>query len=227
MSDRDVFLQKNFERVKRFRESLTPETDRGCAITAAAFVDEELKQLLSAALVDERELVDEAFKRNGPLATFSARADFAFLLGLLSRDAWRDLHLLRRIRNDFAHSPDPLSFTTESIQSRCGELTYSAREREATARQHFTAAVCGLLSSIHASLFRAERPAVPKGLTSEEMAKARADVQDFRQRLRKRLEELGDEPNPQAAKDIADELIRTLTQEPTQCQQPNSTQATS
>jgi DNA-binding MltR family transcriptional regulator len=196
MSDFATFIQEHSERVKRFRESLTPETDRGCAITSAAFVDEEIKRLLIARLVDEPDLVDGAFGRNGPLSSFSARIDFAFLLGMLSKSGWRDLHLLRRIRNEFAHFPDPLSFNDESIRSRCFEFTYTGRETQASARQHFTSAVCGMLAQIHARLFRAERPTIPKDLSESQIETVRATVQETRKELKQSFE------------DIAEEIIR-------------------
>src|SRR5208282_4601818 len=93
-----------------FRASLTPETDRGCAVAAAAFLDEELKGLLASVLADDPKLIQELFSHSGPLATFSARIDLSLLLSLISRAAWRDLHIIRKFRIDFAHSPAPLSF---------------------------------------------------------------------------------------------------------------------
>ena len=141
----------------QFRESLTPETDRGCAVAAAAFIDEEPKVLLMSALANETKLIEQAVSQSGPLANFSARIDFALLMGLLSRAVWRDLHLIRKIRNDFAHSPAPLAFDADPISSRCGELSHSWREKDASPRHHFTSATCGTLACIHASLSRTKR----------------------------------------------------------------------
>jgi DNA-binding MltR family transcriptional regulator len=59
---------------------------------------------------------------NGPLATFSSRIGVAYLLGLLPSVIRRDPHLIRKIRNDFAHSAEPLSFQFPAIASRCNEL---------------------------------------------------------------------------------------------------------
>ncbi len=165
---------QHFGRVIEFRHSLTPETDRGCAIAAAAFLDEELKTLLASVLADEPKLLKEMFSHNGPLANFSSRIDFAMLMGLLSRVTWHDLHIIRRIRNDFAHSPHPLSFDDGAIRSRCGELRHTIRGHEAQSRQHFTSAVCAVLAFIHASLFEAKRLVVPPDLLLPEKVKAEA-----------------------------------------------------
>lgn len=165
------FVRRHISRVMEFRESLTPETDRGCAIAAAAFLDEELKVLLAGVLADEPKVLKEAFSQNGPLASFSARVDFAMLMGLLSRAACRDLHIIRRIRNDFAHSPHPLSFEDIGIRNRCTELRYTFREPGAKPRQHFTSAVCGVLAFIHARLFKATRPSIPSDALPSEQVK--------------------------------------------------------
>jgi hypothetical protein len=39
--------------VQKLRESLTPETDRGCALMSAAFLDERLMELIKANLVND------------------------------------------------------------------------------------------------------------------------------------------------------------------------------
>jgi DNA-binding MltR family transcriptional regulator len=162
----------HLNRVIEFRESLTPETDRGCGVAAPAFIDEELKFLLQSVLADDDKLIEQAFSQSGPLASFSARIDFGFLMGLLSRVAWRDLHIIRKVRNDFAHSAKPLSFDDDAIRSRCSELSHSGREKSASPRQHFTSAVCGVLACIHGSLSSAKRPVVPPDLLSSDQENA-------------------------------------------------------
>jgi DNA-binding MltR family transcriptional regulator len=168
----------HLDRVLEFRESLNPETDRGCGVAAAAFIDEELKVLLKSVLADEIKLVELAFSQSGPLATFSSRIDFRLLMGLLSRAAWRDLHIIRKVRNDFAHSAKPLSFEDNAIRSRCSELSFSIRTKAASPRQHFTSAVCAVLACIHGSLIRAKRPTIPSDqlLSSQEKEAFRSKV---------------------------------------------------
>jgi DNA-binding MltR family transcriptional regulator len=166
----------HLDRVVEFRESLNPETDRGCGVAAPAFIDEELKVLLKSVLADESKIIELAFSQSGPLASFSARIDFGLLMGLLSRAAWRDLHIIRRIRNDFAHSAKPLSFEDDAIRSRCSELSFSLREKDASPRQHFTSAVCAVLACIHGSLSKARRPVIPSDqlLSNEKKVALRA-----------------------------------------------------
>jgi len=89
------------DQVIRFRLSLEVETDRGCALMAGAYLDSELKKLLKNHLVSNEKIQDELFELSRPLGTFSSRIDPAYLLGLIGPQAHRDLHLIRKIRNDF------------------------------------------------------------------------------------------------------------------------------
>lgn len=92
------------------------ESDRAAAIVVAAMLDDALKSLLRKRLVEsmtpDRSILDGY---NAPLASFSARIDAARQLGLISRHLARDLHLIRKIRNEFAHSPLECTFATERI----------------------------------------------------------------------------------------------------------------
>ena len=69
--------------VFEFRKTLTPETDRGCALMAAAYLDDRLGALLRAVFVDS-DIAGELLEQSKPLGTFSSRIDAVFLLGLLS-----------------------------------------------------------------------------------------------------------------------------------------------
>jgi hypothetical protein len=126
-----------------FRRELSRETDRGAALFAAAHLDERLEMLLRAFLIDDESVTAPLFSGNGVPATFSARIDMAYLTGLIPPSTRRELHLIRRIRNEFAHSPRSVQFANEAIASRCRELT---RAPFANApRQRFVQAVmsCG------------------------------------------------------------------------------------
>jgi DNA-binding MltR family transcriptional regulator len=146
--EREALLKK-FEKVLEFRDSLSEETDRGCALMAASYLEQELEQLLRARLVDDQKIVDELFRPDGPLGTFSARIDMAYVLGLIGSKAQRDLHLIRRIRNDFGHDPFPLKFTDPSMRDRCLELYHGFVEAKANPRGRFTNVVMGVLAVIH------------------------------------------------------------------------------
>src|SRR4051794_24711234 len=95
---------------------LDNESDRASAVLCAAFLDHELEILLRRFMRDIKE-TNELFKQMQPLSTFSSKIKFAYVLGLIIPDAYHDLNLIRRIRNDFAHNRRARSFTETEIAS--------------------------------------------------------------------------------------------------------------
>src|SRR5262249_32748525 len=89
----------------------------------------------------------------GPLATFSARIDMAYLLGLIPDNVRRELHLIRKIRNDFAHSSENLDFNNEAIANRCRELSRAswAREKGSEPRVFYIQATMGIAGILDAT----------------------------------------------------------------------------
>jgi hypothetical protein len=101
-------------------------SDRACAIVAAALVDELLLNVLKAMFVPSPSSEDSLFDGpNAPLSNLSSRIDMAFQLGLISPRLARDLHLIRRIRNSFAHELEGCSFQASGIANQIAELVRS------------------------------------------------------------------------------------------------------
>lgn len=139
-------LKEGFE----FRKTLTSETDRGCALITGSYLDFRLQILLKNYFVNDKSITDTIFSNSGSLGTFSSRIDMAYLLGLISKNMHRDLHLIRKIRNDFGHDPSPISFETTSIKNRCLELKHNLLDIKTSPRGHFIRVVCTLLGRIEA-----------------------------------------------------------------------------
>lgn len=144
-------FQKSLGEFVEFREALTKESDRGCALFAAAFLDHALKELVTKCLVQDEKIKDELLGQNGPLASFSSRINLAYYLGKLSRVCRRDLNTIRQIRNEFAHKSTLITFDTPSVADRCRTLLYSAHERAERPRAHFTSSTCAILANLHAT----------------------------------------------------------------------------
>ena len=62
------------------------------------------------------------FRPSGPLGSFAAKIDLAFLMELISKEAHRDLVIFKTIRNNFAHQLHALDFSAESIKKECDRL---------------------------------------------------------------------------------------------------------
>ena len=107
------------------------ETDRACAVLAAAFLDRALGELLHGFMRDDPKVRERLFGRNHPLTTFGARIDLAFALGLIGTTEHHDLDLVRKIRNHFAHELTGLSFDTPP--TRTGAASFVPRMRSDSA----------------------------------------------------------------------------------------------
>ena len=95
-------------------------SDRGIVLVWASIVDESLTRLLQAFSIDDAK-VAKLYTNGGPIENFAAKIDFAFALGLITKDEKDVLHTIRRIRNDMAHEPK-VSFLDDKIRSRCIEI---------------------------------------------------------------------------------------------------------
>ena len=115
---------------------------------AAAHLDDLVFQLIRAKLLDDKKIAKTMLSGDGPISAFSARIDLAFLLGLITPDARRELHILRKIRNIFAHDPDNFGFEKEEIKSRCDELKYVTVQGDSGPREKFTNAMMGIAGHI-------------------------------------------------------------------------------
>src|SRR2546423_1294633 len=101
-----------------FDEEFAKETDRASVILATAMLDQALETLLRAYLVPtdstDDKLLDGAY---APLSSFSARIDMTYRIGLISGRLCRDLHIIRRIRNEFAHNVTGCEFAASSVRN--------------------------------------------------------------------------------------------------------------
>jgi hypothetical protein len=107
---------------------LRRESDRGLALVAAALIDDRLAETLRSFFcesVPTGKLIDEG---NAPLGTLSSRADVCFALGLIDDYEFREIGLLRKVRNEFAHAKHGLSFQNDRIRGLCSSLTSSLPE---------------------------------------------------------------------------------------------------
>jgi len=136
----------------RIHQELSAESDRGCALVAAAYLDKELEVALRLFFVER--IADAMFEFNGPAGTFSAKILLAHANGLIADEVRASLDLLRKIRNDFAHLEISVSFESESVRSRIGAIAQHLDEGPnslSNSRDVFIDAVVKLAGSVHMS----------------------------------------------------------------------------
>lgn len=118
------------EDLARFVEELKKETDRGLPLVGTALIDEKLRDTLESFFISKKsahKLLDDF---NSPLGTLSSRLEACFALGLIDDHEYSEINLLRKVRNEFAHSKHGLSFKNEKIVGYCSTLKSSLPEGE-------------------------------------------------------------------------------------------------
>ncbi|MDX2501140.1 MAG: MltR family transcriptional regulator [Deltaproteobacteria bacterium] len=160
---KDLFDSKTDD-ILKFNHEFRLESDRDCGSMAAAYLDEALKDMLASYMVNDKRLIKDLFNGQGALATFSSRINIAFALGKLSKEAKNDLHIIRKIRNEFAQVSDSIDFENEIIKKSCKELKHQALFTKSSSREMFTRAVLGVLAMIQSHETTAKRPKTPKDL---------------------------------------------------------------
>jgi len=117
-----------------FTKSIEHESDRAVVILSATFLDSALELLLKAFLVPCASSQDPLFDGvKAPLGEFSGRIEGAYRMGLIEPSFARALHLVRRIRNDFAHNISGCTFSDSIVMSRMAELEKCMNTNDAEA----------------------------------------------------------------------------------------------
>jgi hypothetical protein len=116
------FMTGLFHAAEALRNEFDGASDRAAALVAGAFLDEVLGELLREFLVDDPANDKKIFEGTGPLASFSAKIEIAYRMGLISAREHQMIHAVRSIRNDFAHKLRGISFENQSISARCKNI---------------------------------------------------------------------------------------------------------
>lgn len=162
-----------------FRISLINESDRGSVLMAAAFIEDKLSCLLKSYFIDNERVCNQLLNGNGALATFSSKIDLTFLLGLIPENIFNDLHILRKIRNDFAHTASQISFETPSIQDRTKALSTLSKVllRDDT-KVYFMRSMTTILTAINMKMESFERCSTPENFDISMFDKSLKIVED-------------------------------------------------
>jgi hypothetical protein len=110
-----------WEEISKSLEETLRMSETAWAMAGFSSLEEALRDLLEAFFVDDEKAAQQMLHERG-LAMFRA-TELAFLLGLLSARERELVHLLRKIRNEFAHKVNFVSLSQASFsQSPMKEL---------------------------------------------------------------------------------------------------------
>jgi len=105
------------------------ESDRAAVILSSAAIDRRLTRLLSKLFGPEAPQSTSLFRPDDPLGSLAAKIEIAFRTGIIGTDFHRELHLIRKLRNKFAHTEELLSFDKSPIKDWADELCILAAVR--------------------------------------------------------------------------------------------------
>jgi DNA-binding MltR family transcriptional regulator len=89
---------------------------RGSAILAVNYVENVLRFFIRIRLVKmSNDHFDKLCDRDGPIGSFSQTIELSYALGIINSTFLHDLRIIRKIRNDFAHTLRSLEFDHKDI----------------------------------------------------------------------------------------------------------------
>lgn len=109
--------------LNRFMRLVGKQDERAMVLSLATFIEDALGRLLLAYFRDckaTRELV-EGF--SAPLGTLGSRIKVVYAVGLVTEEQFKDMEILRKVRNQFAHNWEGVSLERNDIAAMVGQLS--------------------------------------------------------------------------------------------------------
>jgi DNA-binding MltR family transcriptional regulator len=114
--------------ITAFLARLAHESERAAVVMGIALTDECLEPTIVKLLRTAKSKNDDLFDPDRPIGSFSAKIKLAYRLGLIDDEFCSALNMLRKIRNDFAHSSLHKSLSDQEHSNRIDQLKiYTAK----------------------------------------------------------------------------------------------------
>ena len=125
--------------LETYFNELKGESDRACALIAGAAVSDGLCDVLKHYFVklDEVDINHLFYDQHASLSDFASRTDIAFALGLISPQQRIAANVIRKIRNQFAHTLAQIDFSNELIISELSKVSATNSLGHATPKDVF------------------------------------------------------------------------------------------
>jgi len=127
--NKNEFLKKHGEEQLVLFGAIANESERACVIVGAANIDALLGELITKVLVPVKEK-ERICSDDSAFSTFSAKTSLAYQLGLIDKDLFSQLNMLRKIRNDFSHRVTGCKLTESPHINRFSDLKKSVSKYE-------------------------------------------------------------------------------------------------
>lgn len=102
--------------------------DRVVGIVLGTLLDERLAATLKEVVPQDDKILEGTFDHESRVfGTFGSRIELGFVLSIFSKETRRDLMLIAKIRNGFAHKLSAKSFDSDPIRNLIDELAIPDR----------------------------------------------------------------------------------------------------
>jgi hypothetical protein len=109
-----------------FRE-IESASDRVTAIVAAAFIEERLRDAISARLLRDPKGLKNLFDPDGALGNYETRVKMGYMLGIYVKETRDNLEAIGKIRNRFAHRTHITDFNHKELEPFFKQITLPDR----------------------------------------------------------------------------------------------------
>lgn len=109
-----------FSALERAESLVKGESPRAKVLIYVAAIERSLQDVLRNVLVPSNQKEDTLL--GGVVNNFEAQIDLAFRIGVISHNMWRDLHILRELRDDCFGRIENFSFEHTAIKSSVAML---------------------------------------------------------------------------------------------------------
>ena len=109
--------------------SLEKESDRAKLVLVVSWIDHFLNvKLQNEFSKGNKKARKDLFSSNGPFAAFSSKLNLAFCAGWIDSDVYHDIQIIKKLRNDCAHSIDSISLNEEKIRKEIEKFKVPRRK---------------------------------------------------------------------------------------------------
>lgn len=124
----DPSAESAAEETSRIVVQLMKEQGRGAVLLGAARLDVALEKLLKSVMAPHPGGDDNLFQPDRPLGSFSTKIALAFRLSLIEKPVEHALQMIRKVRNDYAHSFEDASLAQQEHKNRLSKPYAYARK---------------------------------------------------------------------------------------------------
>jgi DNA-binding MltR family transcriptional regulator len=127
----DAEEKHTLENLNRFLSLVGAQDDRAMVLSLATFIEDTQGRLLIAYFRDCKATRDLVEGFSAPLGTLGSRTKAVYSFGLVTEAQYKDMEILRKVRNQFAHNWEGVSLARNDIQALIGQLSgYTIDQKE-------------------------------------------------------------------------------------------------